>query len=130
MANQFLTQRVAVMTYSAATDAKTGTITPAITASIPINAIITNVIVEGNTLVGAANAEIAITGGGVTLVGAQTLANNAVNGTAITNLLRDGQVRTAEYLPIKASATAPLRVVQSVAALQTGGFTVYVEYLA
>jgi len=129
MANQFLTKRVAKLTYSFATDGGAqATITPSITADIPLGAIVTNVVFEGATMTGGGGCTVAVTGGGVTLVGAQTLANNAVNGTAITHMLRAGQASTAPYLPIKATSTASLKVVIGTAEATGGGFTAFVEY--
>lgn len=130
MANQLVQKRLAKMTYAFSTDGGAqATILPAITDVIPAGAIITRVIVEGATMAGGGGCTVAVTGGGVTLVGAQVLATNVVNGTAITDLLRAGAIVTSlGYIPIKATATAPLKVVIGSADATSGGFTAWVEY--
>lgn len=130
MANQLVQKRLAKMTYAFSTDGGVAsTILPAITDVIPAGAIITRVIFEGNTMTGGGGCTVAVTGGGVTIVGAQTLATNVVNGTAVTDMLRAGAIVTGlGYIPIKATATAPLKVVIGSADATAGGFTAWVEY--
>lgn len=131
MANQLVTKRVAKCRYSFSADGGVvGTIQPQVTDVIPVNAIITRVTVDCITAVTGSSSTVAITGGGVTLVGAQTLATNKLDAdTTVSDLLRAGAIVTSlGYLPIKATSSAPLKVVVAVGALTAGVFDLYVEY--
>lgn len=135
MANQLVQKRVAKATYSFAVDGgAVATIVPVTTDSIPVNAIVTEVLIDSRTAcTSGGSATVAITGGGVTLQGAIDYNQAPYSGTSPAKVLRAGAsgatgVTTAVYIPIKATSTAPIKVVIAGAALTAGIFDVYVEY--
>ncbi len=143
MANDFYgAVKVARMVYDASVDASgaavaAATITPVTTEMLPIGAIVIDVKTIVNTAVvtsSAGTAQIALSGGGVTLKAAETIAN-CVYGTgsdAIIDVIRAGNAAatgTAKYIPIKCTANANLQVVQTVAGFASGKFTVLVSYI-
>jgi hypothetical protein len=135
MANEFTRKRVAKLVYSFASDSTlgvAGTLVPVSADEIPIGAVITKAVFIGATMTSANanNATIAITGGGVTIVGAGTLTAQVLLGTAVTDMLRAGAIVTGlGYIPIVATATAPLAAVCAVSTIASGGFTCLVEYI-
>src|ERR1035437_353175 len=131
MANEFTRKRVAKLTYDFTKDPTVGTIGAGtlvctVADEIPIGAVITKVLSVGATLTSANgnNATIAITGGGVTILGAGTITEQVIGGTAVTDLLRAKAIVTGlGYTPILATASAPLAITSGVSALTGGGFT-------
>ncbi len=132
MANEFSRKRVAKATYSFAVDGgAVGTIEPASTEIIPAGAIIQNIIFNSRTATTGSSSTIAITGGGLTLVAAQTIANNLLDGTAVSLIKaagNTGSTSTAPYIVALTTASAPIKVVVAVGALTAGIFDVIVEY--
>ena len=133
MANQLTQKRVAKATYSFAVDGgAVSTIQPQTSDIIPSGAIITNVIFDSKTATTSGGAAtVAITGGGLTLVAAQTIANNLLDGTLVSIMKaagNTGSTSTAPYIVSKTTSAAPIKVVVAVAALTAGIFDVYVEY--
>lgn len=135
MANEFTHKRVAKLVYDFASDSTlgvAGTLVPVSADVIPIGAVITKAIFIGATMTSANanNATIAITGGGVTIIGAQTLTTQVLLGTAVTDMLRAGAIVTGlGYIPIVATSTAPLAITSAVSTITGGGFTCLVEYI-
>ncbi len=143
MANDFYNgTKVARMIYDASVDASgaavaAATVTPVITEVIPVGAIITDVKVMVITAVvtsSAGTATVAFTGGGVTLKAAETIANSVLGtgSNAIVDVVRAGNsasTGTAKYVPIVATSSAPLQVVQAVAGFASGKFELFVSYL-
>src|ERR1035437_275166 len=116
MANEFTRKRVAKLTYDFTKDPTVGTIGAVITKVLSVGATLTSA--NGN------NATIAITGGGVTILGAGTITEQVIGGTAVTDLLRAKAIVTGlGYTPILATASAPLAITSGVSALTGGGFT-------
>ena len=126
--------KVAKCKYSFAIDGgAVSTITPSLTNStIPVGAVITDVKVNVTTTVtGGGGATIALTAGGVTIKAAETIANCVYNGTGLVDVIRAGNAGstgTAKYIPIVATAAAPIKVVVATAALTAGIFEVFVTY--
>lgn len=134
MANEFSRFRVAKASYNFAVDGGAiATIIPSISDEIPIGAIITDVTINTTVAVTTGGSPtIAITGGGVTLSAAATLANSELDDIQVTRVIRAGQggaSGTAPYIPIIATASAQIAVVVATAALTAGTFDIYVSYL-
>ncbi len=97
---------------------------------IPSGAIVTGILVDCRTIVtGAGGATVAITGGGLTLIAADTLANQELDETGVAWLAAGGTESTAVYVPQKATSSAPIKAVVAVGALTAGIFDVYVQYM-
>ena len=124
-------KKVAKAHYDFAVDGgAVATITPAITATIPTNAVITAVTIDVTTaLTSAGAATVALTAGGVTIGAAGAYSSAPYNGTAPAVIARStGLTGTALYIPIKATSAASIKVVVGTAALTAGVFDIYVEY--
>lgn len=126
MPTSFQRKRVAKATYSFATDggAQT-TITPAITASVPLGAVVTGVFVDCTTNVApATGATIAINAGGTTLVTAATATSLGLNTGTVKKALTLAGSATA----IKTTATGAVTLTVASADLTAGVVNIYVEY--
>lgn len=126
MPTSFQRKRVAKATYSFATDggAQT-TITPAITASVPLGAVVTGVFVDCTTNVApATGATIAINAGGTTLVTAATATSLGLNTGTVKKALTLAGSATA----IKTTATGAVTLTVATADLTAGVVNIYVEY--
>ena len=112
MANEFSRLRVAKATYSFAVDGGAiSTIIPSVADIIPTGALIKEVVFNTRTIVtGGGGATVAITGGGITLIAADTLANNELDEANPTVVFAS----TSD--PLIATASAPIKVVVAVAA--------------
>lgn len=132
MANELSRSRVAKATYSFALDTTVGavgTVVLASTEDIPIGALITGVLVDSRTITtGGGGCQVAIAGGGLTLVAAQTLAGQELDETGPAWLAAAGNESTAVYVPQKASSSAVISVAVTVAAITAGIFDIYVHY--
>lgn len=127
-------KRVAKATYSFAVDGgAVSTITPSVTDVIPQGAIVTDVTIQVSTLcTGGGGCTVAITGGGLTLVAAETLANNVLNATGVVRMIAAGNAgvtSTAPYISQLASSSATIKVVVGTTAVTAGVFNVFVEYV-
>lgn len=127
-------KKIAKATYTFATDGgAVAALNLADTDMIPSGAIITDVKLNCGTIVTSGGAaQIAITGGGVTLKAAETIANSVLNATGIVDVIRAGNAGstgTAKYIPIVATSSAPIGITVSVAALTAGVFDIIVEYV-
>jgi hypothetical protein len=108
------------------------TIVPKISATIPKGAVIKDVKVKVNTIVtGGASATVALSGGGVTLKAAESIANSVYAGTGVVDVIRNGNAGstgTAKYIPITATNSAKIAVVVAGDALTAGKLEIFVEY--
>lgn len=136
MANEFTRVRCAKMTYNAPTDGGTlsTTVTPALTESLPIGAIVTGVVIQPLTnMTTASSPTIAINAGGVTICGSTPIASNATGlttgGQDASWWTRVGAVTTAPYLPIKTTTNAPITIDVATATISAGKFNLYVFYI-
>lgn len=135
MANEFSRIRVAKATYDFSVDGGSSTIGTLILASteeIPSGAIITDVKLNCRTIVTSGGAAtIALTGGGVTLKAAESIANSVLNGTGLVDVIRagnSGSTGTAKYIPIAATSNAKIGITVGTADLTAGVFDIYVTY--
>lgn len=128
-------KKIAKVTYSFIVDGGAiSTITPFITDYIPSGAIITNVIFStGTALTSGGAATVAVTGGGVTLVAAQTLTNNMLDTLNIVALMKAagnaGASSTVPYIAKLTTSRTQIQVVVAVATLTAGTVDIYVEYM-
>lgn len=127
MPNKFQRKKTAKATYSFATDGGAqGTITPAITESIPLGAIVTGVYVDCTTNVApATGATIAINGGGQVLVSAATATSHGLNTGTVKKSLALASSATA----IKATTNGSITLTVASADLTAGVVNIYVDYI-
>lgn len=127
MPNKFQKHKIAKATYSFATDGGAqGTITPSITESIPLGALVTGVFVDCTTNVApATGATIAINGGGQVLVAAATATSHGINTGTVKKALTLNGSATA----IKTTTNGSITLSVASADLTAGVLNIYVEYI-
>lgn len=132
--NSMLVRKTAKLTYDFSVDGATTSavsMTPSQSDLIPIGATVVGVVIDVTTGV-AGPTTVLVTGGGVTLVGSQTIINNQFDTAGVFRIDRagnSGTSSTAGYIPIKATSTAALAVTFTTSVTSAGKFSLYVDYL-